>query len=402
MCAMDRKRDRKNGFTLVEGGLRRPSETRIYDGDFVMAEVTDTRLMGVIGIHVARRKGSDRIDQFFYMDAEEYGLDEYNSLINCTPDDIETVKRRNFGSLGGSWNELSEKEAAFLIKDFILFSDIMGIDLPEPAEEYIGYLDIDVSLSDAGFQGLWSKMCTPIRDDIELINYFLMRCAGLDMVGASRLCESEVDRGFLGLVEPATLFRNSVRQSDTEGRYICEALIDDGEFHTVIAGIDVYGGMVIAAEKLSQIDITPWEASMILRRDEYLICNRFDGNRELFDRMMALTFDTLTVQDYGIGTLYMIFNRNNDHVRDSVYRLDRDTMAAVLLLNNGELVVAGDDPERTGFAENMTVLAMSAAGLKVTFSGSYKFGEQVLGAFLDSDFEVFSDFLEYIQRFEEK
>ena len=400
----DRKKaiSRADGLTVVEGGLRPPSDPRVCYGDLVMAEVTDTRLMGVIGIHVCRRKGDDTAHQFFYLDAEEYGIDEYTSVFNCSPEKVEAIKRDSFGALGGSWNEISEEQAVFLIKDFILFTDLVGLDLPEPASEYVELADRDVSLSRAQYDDLWEKMCVPITTDIELINYFIMRCAGMDVTGAARLCSSETDKGFLDLYEPATLFRNRILPGTSEGRYICEMLLDDGEFHTVIAGIEVRSGLVVSAEKLSSIDITPWEASLILRRDEYLICNRYDGSRKLFGEMMTASFTTMTVQEYEVGTLYMIFNKNNDHVRDSLYRLDRDTMAAILLLNNGELVVAGDDPGNTGMIENMIVLTMAAAGQPVTALASYRFGEQVVGAFLDSDFNTFNDFLEYIQSFERK
>ena len=400
----DRKKAklRPEGLTVVEGGLRPPDDPRVCYGDFVMAEVTDTRLMGVIGLHVCREKGDDVIHQFFYLDAEEYGIDEYTSVCNCGPSKVQEIKKASFGALGGSWNEISEAQAEFLIKDFILFTDMVGLPLPDPAKEYVEIADRDVSLSRAQYDDLWEKMCVPITSDIELINYFIMRCAGMDVVGAARLCSSETDKGFLDLYEPATLFRNRIIPGKTEGRYLCEMLLDDGEFHTAVARIDVRSGLVVNAEKLSAIDITPWEASIILRREEYLIYNRFDGNKGLFAEIMSTAFDTMTTQDYGIGTLFMIFNKNNDHVREELYRLDRDTLAAVLLLNNGELVVAGDDPVNTGMVENMIVLAMSTAGQPISALASYRFGEQVMGVFLDSDYNTFGEFLEHVQSFEKK
>jgi len=400
----DRKKTLSSGggFKIVDGGLRPPLHTRVWRGDFVMAEVSDTRLMGVIGLHVVRAAGGDTIHQFFYLDAEEYGVDEYTSAVNCSEEEVSMIKTSRFGALGGSWNEIGESEAAFLIKDFILFSQQMKLDLPEPKEEYLWYAGLYVSLSRAGYEGLWSKMCVPIRDDNELINYFLMRCTGMDYTGAARLASSEADLRFAGLEVPATLFRNSIKKTETPGRYICTMLIDDGRFLILNAGISVVKGKVAKAEKLSELLITPWEASLILRRDEYVVYNRYDGDRELFDRIMSLTFDTMTSQDYDIGTLYMIFNKNNDHVRDEVYRLDRDTMAAVLLVDNGELVVAGDDPGKTSFVENLLVLALGSFGQQIRTLGSYRFGEQVVGAFLDSEFFEFKDFLEFIQSFEEK
>ena len=50
-------------FTVIEGNLIiDPLEA---GGSFVSAEVTNTRLMGVIGVHILRDRGGDSFHQFF-------------------------------------------------------------------------------------------------------------------------------------------------------------------------------------------------------------------------------------------------------------------------------------------------------------------------------------------------
>jgi hypothetical protein len=72
----------KRKFTVIKGGntSRVGSKTR----EFVSAYVTDTRLMGVIGLYIhwtlSDLNGSTDLHQFFYLDAEEFGFETYRSL----------------------------------------------------------------------------------------------------------------------------------------------------------------------------------------------------------------------------------------------------------------------------------------------------------------------------------
>ena len=66
-------------FTVIKGGSEPDFGTR----RFLSAYITDTRLMGVVGlqIHWERLEDGGAADfyQLFYYDAEEYGLDSYKS-----------------------------------------------------------------------------------------------------------------------------------------------------------------------------------------------------------------------------------------------------------------------------------------------------------------------------------
>ena len=66
---------------IIEGGIK-PKE--LCEKKFASAYITDTRLMGALGMHVHWNvvDSADAADlhQFFYFDVEEYGFETYKSL----------------------------------------------------------------------------------------------------------------------------------------------------------------------------------------------------------------------------------------------------------------------------------------------------------------------------------
>ena len=95
---MDRK------FRVLKGGL---DSTVNGKKTFVEAYVTDTRLMGVVGLYICWENESDDEDfvthlhQFFYFDAEEYGLETYKSSVGGDIDDIRAIELALLGGLVG-------------------------------------------------------------------------------------------------------------------------------------------------------------------------------------------------------------------------------------------------------------------------------------------------------------
>ena len=78
-----------SAFQILRGGLAESAATSRKE--FVSAYITDTRLMGVVGLVVhwqlPENLSKDHFFQFFYMDAEEYGFDTYRSVLTSGTDD---------------------------------------------------------------------------------------------------------------------------------------------------------------------------------------------------------------------------------------------------------------------------------------------------------------------------
>ena len=105
------------------------------------AYVTDTRLMGVMGLYIHWRLAQSSISfsdfhQFFYLDAEEFGFETYKSIYGNHVEEIAAVEQALIGGLGGRKIEITEQEARFLLCEYVQFNQSHGIPLPEGIDEY--------------------------------------------------------------------------------------------------------------------------------------------------------------------------------------------------------------------------------------------------------------------------
>ena len=105
--------------------------------EFVSAYVTNTRLMGVIGMHIHFKLPDnemlDDFHQFFYFDAEEYGFETYRSVVGNDQDKIKEIEGSLIGGLGGEKVSLNFEEAKAILHEYVLFNVTRNLPLPEGA-----------------------------------------------------------------------------------------------------------------------------------------------------------------------------------------------------------------------------------------------------------------------------
>ena len=90
---------------------------------FISGYVTDTRLMGVIGMELRWDVISDArvktLNQIFYLDAEEFGLESYTEAFGDNPEAIRVERNRLIGALGGNVVPVTEAEARFILQSYV-------------------------------------------------------------------------------------------------------------------------------------------------------------------------------------------------------------------------------------------------------------------------------------------
>ncbi len=164
-------------FTVIKGGAAAALSSNRRK--FLSGFITDTRLMGVVGLYIrwelSNMEFVSDFHQFFYFDAEEYGFETYKSLLGSDPEALTIMEQALIGGLGGSKVNVSEREAAFLVQKFVAMNETLNISLPDGKGEYGFLLDEPVVLSEKEHEILIDKLCTPIVSEYQLINYFLMR-----------------------------------------------------------------------------------------------------------------------------------------------------------------------------------------------------------------------------------
>ena len=303
----------ERNFTLIKGGLSYP-----YENDkkvFISAFVTDTRLMGVVGLYIHwEAKGSFTSDfhQFFYFDAEEYGFETYRSISGSDMSEISYIEHALMGGLGGQKVDLTEKEAAFLVRYYVEMNTRLSTPLPDGEKEYGFLLNYEIEMTDQEKQALFAKQCTPISTVYQAINYFLMRCFGKDKDAAAFLSESGVPLDIYADIPPATLCKNTIDTFENEygTSYLCESLIEyDSSYLLIVSEVTLSNMKISSFEKRSTMQISAIEAAMMLSRPEFVTVYEIISSPEEFDlHLSELTSGTL-LTTHECGRLFLSFNK---------------------------------------------------------------------------------------------
>lgn len=145
---------------------------------FNFAKVTNSRLMGTMGLLISWQDDNDKIVQYFLLDSEGLGLADYISLKNPTKDEEYKEEERLMGGLGSDRIRISKDEALFLVKYFGNKNSYYEKDLPGKVDEYIDIIDkYETNLS---IENMYPKICKPIESEVEFINYMTMRFIAWD------------------------------------------------------------------------------------------------------------------------------------------------------------------------------------------------------------------------------
>ena len=402
-------------FEVINGGLSEGSKTSRKK--FIEAYITNTRLMGVVGIGVhwklVDNSSKTEFFQCFYLDAEEYGFDSYEYVVG--PDDEETRQKaealadRLMGGLGGVRIKITEREAKALIQDYVYMNYKKGIEIPDEAEiDFI--MKPQVRLKMAEREALMAKQCEEIIGDYQLVNYFIMRCIGHDFEAAKYLADGHISLAAFRDDEPATLMRNESEliESDmsagttgsfsTEKSYRCESLVEQKNYFEVITSrVTVKNLKVIGFELVSRDRISHIEAQMITRREEYIMLDEFDFDPAEFTKESSNYTRRSQETDYGTGRLFMIFNPDNHHVLERVYRLFDDVFGTIFVSNFGQILISSFRRENILSMERD--IRLNIGQDLITPIAKYSFDMPVLYEFVQSNFEDFEDFIDAISTY---
>lgn len=407
-----------NKLKVIKGGL---SDSFHYSRKvFDSAYVTDTRLMGVIGMGIKWNLPDNNLrnefHQFFYLDAEEFGLDTYTSLLGGTEEEIQRTENDLIGGLGAKKVDITLREAMFLVQHYAKFNKDHGFEIPTDMPDFRYLLKESILLSEAEQQALMTKQCVKVRSEYEAINYYLMRSFGKDFTAAKFLLAENprfaikinpADEPFaegdfpekpgdpmdlFPELEAATLIINTIDPDKTPGSFICESLVEfDDTYHIIITHVQMEALRVKTVTRVSMFQITSTEAAMMVCKPEYVSeYIRVPGNDDLDIGKLPL-LKKAVVTDHDKGKLYMLFHDNNNHVNNRVYRLNDDVEGIVFTTEEGLLLSAAYNN-----AEIDKIDSGLGAQLKdqIILLTKYEFKEPIVFDFIQSDFDDFELFVE--------
>ena len=392
-------------LTVIEGGLSVPVSKR--EKYFVSAYVTDTRLMGVLSIYARwRLSGSSDTEadlhQFFYIDCEEMGLETYKSIIGNDSDELSYIEQALMGGLGAKKIDLAERHLRGLLTYYKKFNEHNKLPLPENYEEYGFIFEPETTLSQDEARLIMHRICGEITSDYQAINYFLMRCFGRDHIGAAYLAEKGVPLDIYDNYKQATFCKNVIDRDhvyeDGAVSYLCESLIEhNSSYETVITKVVVKDLRIAAVTHCSGFAVSSAEAAMMLAKPEFVtVYEVLLSEEDMENNIGELTVNLNTVMSsHENGRMFMAFKKNNDHVNSRVFRLSNDVKGVYFLTDYGQLIASAYTLSDIRFMENKLKASPLAPFLMTT--AKYEFKEPVLFEFIQSGFEDFDEFLDFIR-----
>ncbi|MDR2088747.1 MAG: hypothetical protein LBP73_05275 [Clostridiales Family XIII bacterium] len=387
---------------VIRGGLH-PAAHRA-DRRFSSAFATDTRLMGVFVLYIHWTSAEAEFDadlhQFFYIDAEKFGIEAYRSVEGNNADLLYDVEQTMIGGLGGSKADISESEAVFIVKKYAGMAKVGGAGLPAGKEEFTFILERSDTLTRPKEDSLFNKLCVPLESNEHTINCFLMRYFAGDAEAVRRLAAKPVPMGAAPAGRGETLCKNAIEPySNPSGTsYLCESLTEkNNRYRLVLSEICVSAKRVSSFRIRSCFFVSASEAAMLLSRPEYITV--YDVMIEIGDirRLIARLYPNAMQKNRGSGCLYLQFKNNNEHLKESVYRMNDDIRGIFFVSDHGQFIVAAYSLPVISRIEKELRLTVRA-GLRL--HAKYEFKESVFYEFMQSDFLDFSDFVDYLNEFE--
>ncbi len=384
---------------------------------FVSAWATDTRLLGVVVVHVEHELKGKHIHRFFYLDYEGDGFHDYLDTKSNNMQEIKEIRNKEFGALACKWRKILKKEAYYLIIERIRYNDANNIRHPAPISLFKEYFNWRASenFSEKDKLTLMQKICkNPKRmSEFELSHYFLMRIFSGDGEGASYLCSDCIRDSVLKSAE--SFLENELSYNKLSlGSDLYHArsiLTNDEHLFEVKSQLTVQDNRVASFKVNAKQEISLWEAYLSIKRPEFISVYEYHCSKKMIIDIFEKKQMPMSQMDDAKGTILFIFHDQNDYLQNEEYRVNDDVMFIVSILKSGELVISSSDSLMTSFGSYLIFAGLSDQGnpknvkLKnkskdkpmLESISDFKTHEQIIGLFLDSEFYTFMEFLDFLE-----
>lgn len=369
----------------------RMSNLVIEELNFIECKVTNTRLMGVVGVHSEWQDSlKNQIHVLFHLDFEDYGIDGYELLWNPSDDEINYEVQKMMGGLGGSMVSAGEEDVKALLDEAYAINEKRSEEMPKGVQIWVGWFRETVRRKE-----LYNLICEPIKLNYQRIHYAIMRLVGMDQQGFNYVTDAHIPYEDY-VEEPSLLLKNVIEeleQDSSEQHFLVTSLISSLGCYKIIHWYIAMGTENTFKEILysDELVITGKEAALLLRRDEHL------GLFKVLDNDYLETYfeehkPELMCNEHAQGKLYTAFRSHNHHVKDQTFYLNGDIFAVYYLTQANELIISG-------FDESCYLRALDEFEKKplegvVELQGKYELNQSIIYEFVHSSTSKFKDFIE--------
>lgn len=359
--------------------------------DFIFAKVTNSRLMGSMGLIIGWEDNDDIVYQYFLIDAEGLGIADYVSLRNASYEELNREQERLMGGLGADRIQITEEEALSLVNYYGKKTYYWEKELPGNIEEYIDF--IDKYESKINIFDLYPKICKKVDNDIEFINYMTMRFIAWDKDSLKYFSNNEkISEMHITNINGA-LLKNKVTKKE-DGMYLCDVLYEDSDgyytcklaFHITYKNDEYKIDSLMFTDKA---DIYDFEVFDEISKAEYIAIYDLKDKTEFLDKFYKLNPFVLK-SELDLGMLFTRFNFDNNHVKKEIYVINNDLSALYYQMNNKFFVATYNEKDR------LYINKLIQCNFKnyVTLEEEIFFEQNVLYDFVESESEDFYDFLD--------
>jgi len=380
----------KVNLTVLEGGYGR----KLHSGyHFISAEATNTRLMGVVGIHVIWQKSEGAFyHELYHLDFESYGVDGYESYTNPDPDVLDHQIEQMMGGLGGAFVPLEARDVRVLLQSAVSVAPECLGEYPETEEAFP-----NVNKKMIYDENEYDSICVKLTPEVGVygqIHYFMMRTVGQDWSGRRALwqdTESNFDFRDMTIV-PSTLIRESIKLIG-DNTYQVTSLIDSfNGYDMVISEIKVTlepAIYITHAEMVRKMKISSIEAAMMLKKKEYI--SVYAVLDEDFGMDLEEKYPAMMDNEHDAGVLYSRFKDNNNHVEEGVFYLSGDILGLYYITDEMQMLVSSFNEETLEKIENE--LSDWVGEKLIRPAGQFVIDVPILYDFVNSGYGDFFDFL---------
>lgn len=383
-------------FKLIAGGLAAAKEKEYK---YISGYATDTRLMGVVCMYIHWYIPDDDEDfhQFFYFECEERGFEDYKSVRGNDAVGISIIESKLTGGLGGNKTDISRLEAEALLCEYVHFNRTRGYSLPGDSAEYEFMLRADNEISGEEKEKLFVRLCGSVENRYQAINYFLMKTFAHDYKAARYLCSGRVDLHVFDGFKKVTFCKNTIDPTDAPDVYMCESIISDVRgYYLVTSEITMDKNRIAGIRQCSSMRLSYPETRMIMSKSEYITVYDIVSDCTIVDDLMKRNVITADVHDHPGGNCYIVYNRDNDHVKRRVFWLNEDVYGIYFVSAYNQLIACAYHEE---FIQQMEIeLALSEMGEHIDMTARYEFKESVIYDYIQGDYVDFEEFIDYICR----
>lgn len=331
----------KPKLTVLEGGYGR----KLHSGyHFVKARATNTRMMGVVGLHVVWRKSAEiEIHELYHLDFESYGIDGYESHVNPDAYYIDHRILKMMGGLGGIFIALEARAVRILLQSAVRKAPECLGEYPEIEEAFPQIVREQFYTDDE-----YNMLCRQLMPETGLygsIHYFMMRTIGRDWESRRSLWKSpESNDTFMNLSGvPSTLIREHVDQIE-EGIFRITSLVDAvNGYDMIVSEIGLEENeegpyLIEYAKILKKMKISSIETALMLKKKEYLSVYMVED--EGFEVMLEKAHPELMINDHEAGVLFTRFKDHNRHVENQTFYLSDDILGLYYLTDEDQLILS--------------------------------------------------------------